>query len=183
MQQKPNESQHKQNKMRLKKKFIACKWLSENNIWWWIKIIYIGHSNDAGTLWTRTTKMTAWSKQVNLLNHLWSGVSCHLKDQGETIIITPRINAHVHIEILDNFIIPSMENWIGNFQCNNAFCHRTKEFKGFLQAKHIKSMVNNLNLIENSWWKSMRFQSQNKKDLWKVGSILVKNITFKVRLP
>lgn len=52
-------------------------------------------------------------------------------------IITSRINAHAYINILDNFLIPFIENQFGNdevsFQDNNASCHRTKEIKTFLQ--------------------------------------------------
>ena len=36
-------------------------------------------------------------------------------EPGEIAVITSTINAHVNIEILDNFLIPSIENWFGDF--------------------------------------------------------------------
>ena len=63
------------------------------------------------------------------------------KTHGEIAALTSIINAHLYIEILDNFLIQSAENWFGdevNFQDDNASCHRTKRIKAFLQGKHIK---------------------------------------------
>ena len=49
-------------------------------------------------------------KQINFPKSfmLWSCMS--FKRPGEIAIITPTINSHVYIEILDNFPIPSVEN-------------------------------------------------------------------------
>ena len=33
------------------------------------------------------------------------------KEPGKMVIIASEINAHVFIEILDNFLVPSIENW------------------------------------------------------------------------
>ena len=49
-------------------------------------------------------------------------------------IITSTINAHVYIEILDNFLISSLENWFGDdevifqdiFQDRNVLSHTVK---------------------------------------------------------
>ena len=80
------------------------------------------------------------------------------KRPGEMAIINSIINAYVYIEILDNFLILSIENWFDDmeviFQNNYASCHRAKRIKAFLQKKNIKSttlLVNspNLNPIEN----------------------------------
>ena len=60
------------------------------------------------------------------------------------VIITSTINSHVYVEILDNFLIPSIENGFGEeaiFQDDNASCHRAKEIKAFLQESHITSMT------------------------------------------
>ena len=51
------------------------------------------------------------------------------------LVIASTINAHVYNEILDNFLIPSIENWFGDneviFQEDNTSCHRAKEIKAF----------------------------------------------------
>ena len=64
--------------------------------------------------------------------------------------ITSTINAHVYIEILDNFLIPSIENCFFedevNFQDDNAYCYRVKMINCFLQKRHRKS----IKLPENS---------------------------------
>ena len=60
------------------------------------------------------------------------------------VVITSTINAHVYIEILDNFLIPSIENWFGDefiFQDDNASYHGAKRIKTLFQEKHIKSMT------------------------------------------
>lgn len=45
----------------------------------------------------------------------------------EIEIITPTINTRVYIKMLDNFLIPSRENWFCGveiiFQDNNTPCH------------------------------------------------------------
>ena len=45
-------------------------------------------------------------------------------------VITLKINVLVYIEIRDNFLIPSIENWFGDdeviFPDDNASCHRAK---------------------------------------------------------
>ena len=43
---------------------------------------------------------------------IWSCMS--LKEPMEIALITSTINAHVYIEILDNFLIPLIENWFGD---------------------------------------------------------------------
>ena len=59
-------------------------------------------------------------------------------------IITSTIRAYVYIEILDNFLIPSIENWFGDneiiFLDDSASCHRAKEITVFLQDMLVKSM-------------------------------------------
>lgn len=65
-----------------------------------------------------------------------------LKRPGEMTIIASTINAHKYIEILDNFLVPSIENWSGDdeviFQDANTSCHRAKGIKTFLQESQIK---------------------------------------------
>ena len=52
------------------------------------------------------------------------------KGYGEMAIIITAINAHVYIEIVDNFLIPAIENRFGDneiiFQDDNASCHMVK---------------------------------------------------------
>ncbi len=52
------------------------------------------------------------------------------KGPGEMAIFTSAVNAQVYIEILDTFLIPSIEKKFGDngviFQDDNASCHRAK---------------------------------------------------------
>ena len=68
------------------------------------------------------------------------------KGPGKKVITTSLINAHdMYIEILDNFLIQSIENWFDHneviSQDYNASCHRAKGIKAFLPERHIKSMI------------------------------------------
>ena len=46
-------------------------------------------------------------------------------------------DAHAYIEMLDNFLIPLIENWFSDdkiiFQSNNAICHKAKGIKVFFR--------------------------------------------------
>ena len=57
---------------------------------------------------------------------------------GEMAIINSIINIHVYIEILDNFLIPTIENWFGNneviFQ-DDLFIEKKRDYR------HVKSMT------------------------------------------
>uniref|UniRef100_A0A3B1IEA9 Tc1-like transposase DDE domain-containing protein n=1 Tax=Astyanax mexicanus TaxID=7994 RepID=A0A3B1IEA9_ASTMX len=84
------------------------------------------------------------------------------KGTGEMTVVNSTINAQVYIDILDSFLIPSIEQMFGDneiiFQDDNASCHRAKTVKAFLGERHIQSMswpANSpvLNPIENLWWK------------------------------
>ena len=59
-----------------------------------------------------------------------------IKQAGKIEIIIWTINAYAHIEILNNFLIPLIENWFGDdeiiFQDDYASCHTAKEIKAFL---------------------------------------------------
>uniref|UniRef100_A0A672STN9 Tc1-like transposase DDE domain-containing protein n=1 Tax=Sinocyclocheilus grahami TaxID=75366 RepID=A0A672STN9_SINGR len=65
------------------------------------------------------------------------------KGPGEMAILISTVNAQVYIEILDTFLIPSIEKKLGDviFQDDNASCHREKSVKAFLQERHITSMT------------------------------------------
>uniref|UniRef100_A0A8B9JPA9 Transposase Tc1-like domain-containing protein n=1 Tax=Astyanax mexicanus TaxID=7994 RepID=A0A8B9JPA9_ASTMX len=80
------------------------------------------------------------------------------KGTGEMTVVNSSINAQVYIDILDSFLIPSIEQMFGDneiiFQDDNASCHRAKTVKAFLGERHIQSMSwpansPDLNPIEN----------------------------------
>uniref|UniRef100_A0A4W6EFN8 Tc1-like transposase DDE domain-containing protein n=1 Tax=Lates calcarifer TaxID=8187 RepID=A0A4W6EFN8_LATCA len=80
------------------------------------------------------------------------------KGTGEMAVITSSINAQVYVDILDTFLIPSIERAFGDdeiiFQNDNASCHRAKTVNTFLEKRHIRSMSwptnsPDLNPIEN----------------------------------
>ena len=69
---------------------------------------------------------------------------------------------HVCIEIIDNFLLPSMENWFSDdevffFHEDNASCYRAKVNNAFfLQENILNKWLSNspdLNPTENSWRK------------------------------
>ena len=81
------------------------------------------------------------------------------KQPRKIVIINSTINVHVNIEILDNLLILSMENWFGDevsFQDQNVYCYKAKGIKAFLWERRIKinDIANNpdLNQTENFWW-------------------------------
>lgn len=56
--------------------------------------------------------------------------------EPEMAIITTTTNTHVYIEITDDFLIPSTENWFGDNEVishDNASFHRVKGIKAFLK--------------------------------------------------
>ena len=67
------------------------------------------------------------------------------KGSGDMAIITSRINTYVYIEVLDNFLVLSIENWFGDgevtFQDDNVSGNRAKKIKTFLRERHIKSIL------------------------------------------
>ena len=73
-------------------------------------------------------------------------------------IITSAINALVFIEILDNFLIPLIENWSSDddndeviFPDDNVSCHRAKRMKAFPQE--MPENCPDLNPSKNLRWK------------------------------
>uniref|UniRef100_A0A672T8Q8 Tc1-like transposase DDE domain-containing protein n=1 Tax=Sinocyclocheilus grahami TaxID=75366 RepID=A0A672T8Q8_SINGR len=73
------------------------------------------------------------------------GCSMSGKGPGEMAILTSTVNAQMYIEILDTFLIPSIEKTFGDndviFQDDNASCHRAKSVEAFLQERDINSMT------------------------------------------
>ena len=76
-------------------------------------------------------------------------------------VIKTTINSQIYIDILDHFLIPTIDNAYGDedvmFQDDKAFWHRVKCVRDFLAYNQIATMdwlanSPNLNPIENMWW-------------------------------
>ena len=65
-----------------------------------------------------------------------------LKGHGKIAVITSTINAHVYMEIQDNFLFPSIENWFDDveviFRTIMHFVTKQRELKLFSSQKIIK---------------------------------------------
>uniref|UniRef100_A0A3Q3AY27 Tc1-like transposase DDE domain-containing protein n=1 Tax=Kryptolebias marmoratus TaxID=37003 RepID=A0A3Q3AY27_KRYMA len=158
-----------------KHKRTRLQWAKERQSWTvddWMKVIFsdesricIGQGDDAGTfVWCRSSEIyeEACLKKTTKFPQslmIWGCMSG--KGTGEMTVVNSSINAQVYIDILDSFLIPSIEQMFGDeiiFQDDNASCHRAKTVKAFLGERPIQSMswtANNpdLNPIENLWWR------------------------------
>ena len=95
--------------------------------------IYICQGDNNGTfVWCRsneTCKDNCQKKTSKFPKSFKISGCMSFKEPGEMIIVTSTINALVEIEILDPFLVSSIENWFGDeviYQVDNAFCLRTK---------------------------------------------------------
>uniref|UniRef100_A0A3B1JDA5 Tc1-like transposase DDE domain-containing protein n=1 Tax=Astyanax mexicanus TaxID=7994 RepID=A0A3B1JDA5_ASTMX len=111
--------------------------------------ICIGQGDDAGTfVWCRSSEIyeEACLKKTTKFPQslmIWGCMSG--KGTGEMTVVNFSINAQVYIDILDSFLIPSIETDVWRiigiiFQDDNASCHRAKTVKAFLGERHIQSM-------------------------------------------
>ena len=81
--------------------------------------------------------------------------------------ITSTINEHMYIKILDNFLIPSRENWLGDdeviFPDYDASCLRANKVKAFLKERNIK--------INTLAYEASRYKSNCKNYCWFLSSL------------
>ena len=100
-----------------KETIIACGQLNESGIQVMNKESILAKAMMlkllSGAVQMNHIKMTTWRKPVNFPIHSWCswyGVVCHLKDQGKWKSLLSAIKVFVYIEILDNFLVLSLEN-------------------------------------------------------------------------
>uniref|UniRef100_A0A3Q3AU23 Tc1-like transposase DDE domain-containing protein n=1 Tax=Kryptolebias marmoratus TaxID=37003 RepID=A0A3Q3AU23_KRYMA len=152
------------------------QWAKERQSWTvddWMKVIFsnesricIGQGDDAGTfVWCCSSEIFAddcLKKTCRFPQSLMIWGCMSGKGTGEMAVITSSINAQVYIDILDTFLIPSVERMFGDdeiiFQDDNASCLRAKTVGTFLEERHMRSMSwlansPDLNPIKNLWWK------------------------------
>ena len=102
------------------------------------------------------------------------------KGRDELAVIKTTVNFRIYIDILDHFLIPSIDNAFGDedvvFQDDNVSCHRAKYVRDFLADRQITTMdwsANSPDLfpIENMWWK-LKNLVQEKSPLCKEDPII-----------
>ena len=69
---------------------------------------------------------------------IWSCMTYH--GVGQLFIVLRNVNADVYQKILENFLLPGLEEWFGDssdfiFQDDNASFHRIKKDKAFSEIQ------------------------------------------------
>ena len=112
------------------------------------KRIYSGKNDSAriffGSYSSETHKNDCLKKTSKLLKSIMIESYMPFRGSEDTEIITPTINAHLYIKILDNIYFPLIENHFCEvevvFQNDNTSCQRGKGTKFFF-GKKIKSLI------------------------------------------
>uniref|UniRef100_A0A3B5QEL9 Transposase Tc1-like domain-containing protein n=1 Tax=Xiphophorus maculatus TaxID=8083 RepID=A0A3B5QEL9_XIPMA len=139
-----------------KHKRTRLQWAKERQSWTvddWMKVVFsdesricIGQGDDAVTfVWCHSSEIyeEACLKKTTKFPQslmIWGCMSG--KGTGEMTVVNSSINAQVYIDILDSFLIPSIEQMFGDdeiiFQDDNASCHRAKTVKFGLKVGKVE---------------------------------------------
>ena len=133
--------------------------------------VCIGAGDNAGQfVWRKTSEKfnedcLNFKKKYPESYMVWSCMTA--QGVGKLCILYVTINSEIYMQVLEEFLIPSIESWFldsndFHFQQDNASCHRSKIVQKYLKNNRIKTIKwpansPDLSPIENLWatWKQL----------------------------